>query len=215
MDLSIIPKDLPKKNPLLFSFLMILDALKMNVRFNGKYSRPTDKLLPAFEYAVNTWDVLGLDAGAEAQQPTQISMDVVAALWKNRPDENDCSVTWSKFPNLEEVKEKPFSVDYFYDFEEWRNETFDELESIISYLVAKGAKRNPTTKEINYYLADMFGWKIEGRVTFMYAVNSTANQFYGVGAKFTLIGDYSNCCPRIDDNLITKSYFESVGFVFE
>jgi hypothetical protein len=196
---------------------MILDALKMNVRFNGKYSRSVDKLLPAFEYGVNKWKITSLtDGGTEPNGIYQVEQEVMAAFWTDTPIENDCNEVWGKFPNNDPLNEKPLSVQYAHRFEEWRLETSNNLYAILSALVGKGIKYDNTLKLKNNYLADIFGWEIvDNEISFVYAKDSTANKYYGVGAVFTLRGNYKNCCPRPDAALLTKAYFKDKGFVFE
>ena len=108
-------------------------------------------------------------------------------------------------------------MDYFYDFEQWREETFGQLETIISTLFTKGPKFTGTgiNKKRQDYLPDIFGWELGGNIiNYLYAVDVTANQFFGVGAQFTLQSPFNNCCPKIDlTNCLTKCYFESLGFV--
>jgi hypothetical protein len=206
-----IPSDLPKTDPLLFSFLMILDALKMNVRFNGKYSRSVDKLLPAFEYGVNKWKITEISEGI-----FEMEQEVMAAFWTGTPIENDCNEVWGKFPNNDPLNEKPLSVQYAHRFEEWRLETFNNLYAILGTLIGKGVNYDKFLKVKNEYLAETFGWEIvNNEISFVYAKDSTANKYYGVGAVFTLKGNYKNCCPRPDAALLTKAYFKDKGFVFE
>ena len=89
-----IPKDLPKTNPLLFSFLAILDALKENVVFSGKYERGQDKVTPAFEYAVNSWSIL-YDDTSSLNGEKKMQMRVSCAIWNEKEDLGDCGVTWN------------------------------------------------------------------------------------------------------------------------
>ena len=217
--LDTIPKTLPITDPLLFSFLMILDSLKATIRFNGNYARSVDKLLPAFEYGVNKWQVIGqTDKGSGSPNGIyQIESEVTAAFWTEKPPfDAECNEDWAKYPDGTAVNEHSFAAKYHAEFEAWRIETSNTLQAIINGLVAKGAKHSnvPPRGEI-LYLADIFGWEIiDNKVSFVYAQDSTANKFYGVGAVFTLRGNYQNCCPTPDLNILTKSYFESKGFIF-
>lgn len=209
---STIPKDLPKTNPLLFSFLVILDALKENVVFSGKYERSQDKITPAFEYAVNSWSVV-TDATTSVNGEKMIQMRVSCAIWNEKHDLGDCGVSWTTFPDGSEVKRIGVPAQEVYEFEKWRNSTFDTLEKIISTLVfkddASGRKKFKT-------LADIFGWTIEGdRVDYLYAISHTSNQFYGVGATFLLNGYYYNCCPLIETEHISSKYLDELGFIFQ
>jgi len=211
-----VPKTLPKENPLLFSFLMILDSLKINVRFNGKYSEPTKKLLPAFEYGVNKWKVV---EGRDGDIPNGIftnEMEVMAAFWTDEPINADCKKAWDKFPNGNPLNEQSIAAQYAHEFEQWRIDAADSLTTILYALVGKGVKFDNILKIQNKYLTDAFGWEIpNNEINFVYAKDVTANKFYGIGAVFTLRGFYKNCCPAPDYSLLTQAYFESKGFVFE
>lgn len=213
MNTNTIPKDLPKTNPLLFSFLVILDALKENVVFSGKYEHDSNKkVTPAFEYAVNSWSML-YDNSSSLNGKKQIQMRVSCAIWNEKEDLGDCGVTWTTFPDGSDVKRIGVPAQYVYDFEKWRNSTFDTLEKIISALVyvddGVGRKKFKT-------LADIFGWEIEAnRVDYLYAISHTSNQFYGVGATFLLNGYYFNCCPEIDAEHLSSKYLKELGFMFQ
>lgn len=214
---SLIPKDLPKTNPLLFSFLMILDILKINVRFNGEYERKLDKNLPCFEYGVVNWNViLETDAnGTVLNGHKSVEYQVRTAIWKGEPPSPDCKIVWSKFPDNTELLGKSIDVNYVYEHEDFKMRAFDELEQIIYLLVQKG-DFDKVLKKKNQLLADIFGWEIvNNNISFLYAQDVTSNKFYGVGAEFTLKGNYYNCCPIVDTSLLTKDYFTDKGFVFE
>lgn len=216
-NLDTIPKDLPITDPLLFSFLVILDSVKFQMKLDGKQEKKgTD--LPCFSYAVNSWRI-----GEEDYRGEKIKMvhqDVLSAVWKNKPDPDKCKIVWSKYPDgasREEAKKRDVPMQHKYEFEQWRNTTFDELDQIISGLVFKGQEREKTgLKRKLMYLKDIFGWEIENNsVRYVYAGDSTPHQFYGVGATFTLKSPYMNCCPKMDETKLTKQYFESIGFTFD
>ena len=77
-------------------------------------------------------------------------------------------------------------------------------------------ERQPPLNEPVKYLADIFGWELEEPViTYVYAVDQTSNQFYGVGATLSLKSNYINCCPKWDENLLKLDYFKSLGFTFD
>lgn len=211
-----IPKDLPKTNPLLFSFLMIFDTLKLNIFFDGEHERKLDKNLPCFQYAVNAWNiVLETDAnGTVLNGNKSVEMQVNAAIWKHKPP-TDCDIIWSKFPDDTKLKEKDFEVGYVSEIEDFKNRTVDELERIITLLVQKGDV-DKVAKKKRQLLSDIFGWEIvNNSLSFAYLEDKTNNKYYGIGATFTLKGNYFNCCPIADTDLITKDYFLSKGFVFE
>lgn len=210
--LDTIPKTLPIDNPLLFSFLMIIDSVEFQVRFDGEYSRQFDKDTPAFNYAVNSWSVTKDD-----QNNRTISQDVLCALWKDKPDADECKIEWVKVPSGDSTS-KDHKMSYAYTHEEWRMKTFEELDQIISLLTYKddSSERHPTSKEKIYYLSQIFQWAIvDESITYVYAKDTTANKFYGVGATFTLNSPFKNdCCPKIEDNKLQLDYFKSIGFVF-
>lgn len=205
-----IPKTLPKENPLLFSFLMILDNFPYNVRFNGKYEREVDKDAPCFEYAVNTWSEIPIKEGDQYTGLKEVQLDIMAAIWKPQPEnQSDCSIAWTAYPNGEPLKERNIDASYTYDFEDWRIRTGDELSNIIFALITKGTDRRER------YLADIFGWQlVDDRIQYVYAKETTANKYFGVGAKFTLRGNVSNCCPAIPFSELTKKQFIDLGFEF-
>lgn len=209
--LSKIPKDLPVTNPLLFCFIIIIDAIKINCKINGKAMRDFEKDLPAFEFAVNNWTVT--ENNDSGQKNKVLSQEVLCALWKEKPDPDDCETIWMKFPNDDETERK-HDMSFLYDFEDWRNRTFNEVEQIISALVYEPVGVPPSQKR--HILKNIFGWDIQGGlVNYVYAIDSTANQFYGVGATFTLLSPFKNCCPKIDDTKLQLNYFKSLGFVFD
>ena len=213
--INTIPKDLPKTNPLLFSFLMIVEALELNIRFDGKYSREMDKDLPCFQFAVNSWNVVYEKDADVLNGNKMIEMQIVCAIWTSKPETNDCAVVWTEYPNGDPIREKPADMSYKYDFELWRNSTFDQLERIISLLVYKTSKRGIDKKKVQT-LADIYDFEIVNDVVdYVYAKESTSNQFYGVGATFRLQSKYINCCPIVESSLLDKNYFESLGFVFD
>jgi len=208
-----IPKDLPTTDPLLFSFMMIVNTIKQNVHFNGKEHRDADKL-PLFEYAVNSW------RKEEVETPQgsciYLKMDVLTALWTAKPKEEDCKSVFSKYPDgttFEEAKHRTMTGGYRYEFENWRNGTFDQLDQIISGLTYKGEKRNG--KKLNTYLSQIFGWTIQdNQVEYVYAGDDSG--IFGVGAAFTLCTEkFFNCCVAIDNTKLTLDYFKKLGFNFD
>jgi hypothetical protein len=122
----------------------------------------------------------------------------------------DCHTTWGKYPNSTQT-EKKYSMDYLYTFEDWRNQTFQELQQIISAL---------TTKRLNVndpkLLSDIFNFEIlNNQVSYVYAKDATANKFFGVGATFTLRYPFVDCCPKIPETSLQLDYFKSLGFIFD
>lgn len=213
-----IPKDLPSTDPLLFSFLMITDAVNFQIKLDGKQEL-TDADLPALNYAVNSWKVAD-EQDSRGNTCKMVSLDVLAAIWKNKPKAEECKIEWKKYPSgttREEVKKRVLPMPFKYEFENWRNQTFDELDQIISGLVYRGPERGP--KPLNkklLYLPDLFGWEIAGNeVKYVYAGDVNTAQMYGVGAAFVLKTPYMNCCPKMDETKLTKEYFQSIGFTME
>ena len=201
--LNTIPKDLPQTDPLLFSFFAIIEAVKLNIKFNGKYDGGNKKDLPAFEYAVNNWAVVEEDGYFYIEQ------QVLCALWKDKPDELDCDVNWDKMPDGTATN-REYPMDYLYRFEDWRNKSFQELNLIIGLLQEKRKKKNDPL-----LLGDIFEWQIlNGAVNYVYAKDTTSNKFFGVGASFTLRSPFIDCCPKISSTSLQKDYFESLGFIF-
>jgi hypothetical protein len=212
LNFEVIPKDLPITNPLLFSFLVIIDAIELNCKINGKSYRAFDKDLPAFEFAVNSWAVT--EEIQTGEKYKQLSQNLLCALWKEKPDEDDCNLVWSKFPNDSDTERK-HEMSFLYEFEDWRNRTFEELEQIISALTVGSDVNRFENGERAEFLSKIFNYSIEsGVVNYVYAIDSTANKFYGVGATFTLLSPFKNCCPKISETKLQKSYFEALGFVF-
>jgi hypothetical protein len=197
-----IPRDLPQRNPLLFSFLMILEALPTNLRFSGN-GRSSDKILPCFEYAVNSWRIVySRDPGGENNEEKLIEMDVSAAVWKEQPEQPDCGIVWSEFPDGTPLQQREFQMGDFSNFESWRTTTLDELEAIVSALVFTD-------------LHDIFGWQIiNDSANYLYARDVTSNKFFGVGVRFTLRGYYFNCCPDINRSQLRLPALKQKGFVF-
>lgn len=201
-----IPKTLPKDNPLLFAFIMIIDALKGNVQFRGKYSREMDKDLPCFEYAVNNWNLeLGNDGGVPTGIQYQV-LQVSAALWKHRPEKGVCNVLWTEFPNQAPLEHFPeIDMSFFYDFEDWRVQTFNELAAIVGALF---------DKQLPFWQPPFYFELVGNQISFVYAVDSTANKFYGVGASFQIKMPFGDCCLPLETDNLTLDYFKEIGFIF-
>ena len=216
---STIPKDLPITDPLLFSFLIIMDAVKFQIKLDGS----SDLLhadLPAFNYAVNSWKVVE-EKAAHGQVCKMVCMDILAAVWKDKPDPEKCKVVWSQYPSgtpRSDFKKRDIPMPFKYEFEQWRNGTFNELDQIISGLTHRGPSRDYTLpgKPECHYLPDIFGWEIDkNEIRYVYAGDVNSQQMYGVGAAFVLKTPYMNCCPKMDETKLTKKYFESIGFSME
>lgn len=219
MTLDKIPKDLPVTNPLLFSFLVILDAVNFQVNFSGGSERIDDKDLPAFEYAVNTWQTI--ENPDYPNGGKTLSQTVLCALWKQKPSA-DCKVYWGKdYPvggGVTQRKKQIWDLSFKLQFEKWRTQTFQELNQIITGLLRTGTNtdRQPPTNATPKFLADIYGFVLADPViTYVYALDQTSGQFYGVGATFTLNSHYINCCPRVEENNLKLDYFKSLGFTFD
>lgn len=214
IDYSTIPKDLPKTNPLLFSFWAIIEASKMNLKIDGIDARNFEKDVPAFQYAVQSWRII--TQKEQGRKYPRLEQDVVCAIWTDTPLEGYCEYEWDKKPNGEETRKKD-RVDYLYRFEKWKNEQFDNLDAILSHLVEKNdnsVKRDADGKKL-VYIADIFDFAITNNtIQYLYVKNATANQYFGIGASFTLQSSYYSCCPKIDQNKLTLSFLQSIGFDF-
>lgn len=203
-----IPSDLPITDPLLFSFVSILDAMKININFNGSAFRNFDKSLPAFEYAVNNWSIVSEIDNNETYK--YIDQTVLCALWKDKPEELDCKIEWTKNPDgTTTIKEH--EMNYLYLFESWKLNAFNDLQGIINLLVAKNPTPYLPDKNL---LADIFGWAITSPIAFVYAKDATANKYYGVGATFTLRSPYFDCCPKVTSTSLQLDWFKEKGFIF-
>jgi hypothetical protein len=203
-----IPKDLPISDPLLFSFVSILDSMKININFNGSAFRNFDKNLPAFEYAVNNWTVTEETENGDSFK--YLEQTVLCALWKDKPEEMDCKIEWTKNPDGTMLV-KEHQMNYLYLFEAWKLDAYNDLQQIINLLVAK----NPTPQVKNKnQLADIFGWSIVSPISYVYAKDATANKYYGVGATFTLRSPYIDCCPKVTSTSLQLDWFKEKGFIF-
>lgn len=207
--LTQIPKDLPIVDPLLFSFLMIIDSAQFQVSLRGKYSDYKD-YLPVFEYAVNTFNV----SFDQDEQDRQILVqNITCGYWRDKPEQDECTKIYVKYPNDEESN-RQHEIAWTQDFEAWRIDCFDNIRQIISALIyrAEGSDRNPD-KSKKKFLADIFGWELEGDVVnFYYAINKTNKQLYGVGADFSLQSPVYDCCGKVDLSRVEKLALEDLGF---
>lgn len=208
-----IPKDLPRTDPILFSFMMILDSMQFQIKLDGKEEKKPEDL-PCFSYAINTWRTRTEQDQGDTFKYTEV--DLLTAIWKNKPDAGS-NILWSRYPDdstREGEEKKNLPMPFKYEFEQWRNQTFDELDMIISALTYRGPERDEQKRKL-IYLPDIYGYEVvNNQISYVYAGDKTPNQFYGVGAALTLKMNYINCCPKFDNTQLTKQYFQSIGFTF-
>ena len=213
--LDTVPKNLPKTDPLQWSFLVAIEALNLNVNFNGASDHKLDKPLPAFEYAVNNWREVTPERFSE--DGLLLEQDVLCALWRGQPDQNDCKVKWSKMPDGSDLK-RQYDMDYLYEFEQWKLNTWNDLRRIIATMLVRNdsKQRDPITKKILQFPADIFQFElVNNQISYIYAKNSTQNKFLGIGATFTIRSALYDCCPAIDRNNYTIERFKELGFIFD
>ncbi len=213
MNCENIPKDLPLTDPLLFSFLTILDSVNFNINFNGGVEHPLDKPLPCFEYAVNSWDAISNSENNRAAKT--VEQTVICAIWKTKPESDKKS--WWQYPLGAKLRKgEQWDVTHKFEFEQWRNNTFFELEQIISALFRRATNTDKVGGLSPKFLADIFEWELVGNeISYVYALDNTANKYYGVGATFKIRGNYINCCPKMDNSLVTLQHYQSLGFTFD
>jgi hypothetical protein len=215
-----LPKDLPITNPLLFSFLMAIDANKSNVTYDGATEGGATKGGNSFKYAVNKWRTVQ-EAGPDAKNPIEyLEQDVLAVIWRQKPKITDI-IKWCLFPNGDPTcKKRDTNLSFKLPFESWRNTTFNELDQIIKTLTAKSSKDPYADKREHgrklKLLGDIYDWNIkDGKITYVYAKDSTCEDMFGVGAAFTIRSCFYNCCPDYDRTKVDLRYFRELGFVFD
>lgn len=213
IDLKKMPADLPMTDPLLFSWLVVLEASGLNIKMGDYLDKGSVKDLPAFEYAVNNWTVVE-DSTAPNFRTKKLQQQVLCALWKEQPPTLPEKIAWSQNPDGSQLDRKQ-NVDYLYRFEDWRNQSFRELELLISLLLTKGnGKRDASNNKIvtpaDYYDFELVG----GSVNYLFAKDTTSNKFFGVGATFTLQSDWNNHCPDSAIEAIRVQKFKDLGFIF-
>lgn len=207
--LSKIPKHLSITDPLLFSFLMVIDAAEFQANLRGKYSENKNHL-PVFEYAVNTMPVIFDQQNQNSQ--TQIQ-NITCGLFRDKPNSEDCTKIYTEFPDGTESN-RQYHLAWTADFEAWRLELLDNTRQIITALLRKATGRHPDNSK-KKSVADIYGWELQGdTVNFFYAINKAANQLYGVGADFTITSPVFNCCTKVPESKIEKVYMEDLGFKF-
>lgn len=213
IDLKKVPADLPMTDPLLFSWLVVLEASGLNIKMGDYLDKPNQKDIPAFEYAVNNWTVVE-DSTSPNFRTKKLQQTVLCALWKDQPPRLPEKISWSQNPDGTELGRKQ-NVDYLYRFEDWRNQSFRELELLISLLLAKGERKRDASNKIIQTPADYYDFELlGGTVNYIFAKDTTSNQYFGVGATFTLQSDWNNYCPKADLEAVRIQRFKDLGFIF-
>lgn len=205
-----LPKDLPKTDPLLFSFLVIIDAAEFQVNLRGKYTGNEDHL-PVFEYAVNSWNTQQIDPNEPRR--LQLVQNVLCGYFRDKPDVGTTRKVYAEFPDGT-ATEKQHDIEYHKDFESWRLDCYNNLEQILSALFIKSKTHDRTSTGARVQtLADIFGWELtDGVINYFYVVNKSNHQLYGVGAEFNVQSPNLECCPKVDLNKIERTYLDALGF---